>query len=200
MGSEPDADEGDVSRRRFLRTAALAALAVAVATTAASFLTLLRFLKPSEGFMPDWKGKLPRREEDGLLTFQGELVTPEEVTRALDERGEFIFMWYGPWHGEKQWMPGLIVRDSTGKLFSCSRKCTHEGCMAEFRESTEVTGTNFHHVWFCHCHDGVFDALNGGEVLNGPPPRPLPEFDVLFEDNPPAVRLPFQPGWWTEVP
>jgi Rieske Fe-S protein len=35
--------------------------------------------------------------------------------------------------------------------------------------------------FFCPCHNGVFDK--DGNVVSGPPPRPLDRFEVKVEDD-----------------
>ncbi len=48
------------------------------------------------------------------------------------------------------------------------QKCTHLGCTVPWREDED----RFH----CPCHGGVYDKK--GEVLAGPPPRPMDLFPV----------------------
>jgi len=49
-----------------------------------------------------------------------------------------------------------------------SKVCTHLGCIVEWRAKDRV--------FFCPCHNGVFDAR--GNVVSGPPPQGLPRLKV----------------------
>jgi cytochrome b6-f complex iron-sulfur subunit len=61
----------------------------------------------------------------------------------------------------------IVVRGRTGfKAFSAI--CTHLGCLVNWD-----TGR---HEFLCPCHAAVFDE--NGRVVSGPPPAPLPEYDV----------------------
>jgi Rieske Fe-S protein len=64
--------------------------------------------------------------------------------------------------------PGLIVKTPGGELRAFSARCTHLDCTVQYREDLE-------HIW-CACHNGHYD-LNGKNIA-GPPPQPLPAFDV----------------------
>ena len=64
--------------------------------------------------------------------------------------------------------PGLIVRTPRGEFRAFSARCTHLDCTVQYRDDLEE-------IW-CACHNGHFD-LSGRNVA-GPPPEPLPVFDV----------------------
>lgn len=64
--------------------------------------------------------------------------------------------------------PGLLVRTSGGAWKAFSAVCTHLNCTVQYRPETQQ-------IW-CACHNGTFD-LNG-QVMAGPPPKPLEEFQV----------------------
>jgi Rieske Fe-S protein len=59
----------------------------------------------------------------------------------------------------------LAVRLPDGRLVGWSAVCTHLACAVLWREEDNQLE--------CPCHDGVFDPATG-EVVAGPPPRPLP--------------------------
>ena len=59
----------------------------------------------------------------------------------------------------------LAIRLPDGRLVGWSAVCTHLACAVLWRQEDG-------HLE-CPCHDGVFDPATG-EVLAGPPPRPLP--------------------------
>lgn len=64
--------------------------------------------------------------------------------------------------------PGILIRTPGGELRAFSAICTHLACTVQYRE-------DLGHVW-CACHNGHYD-LNGVNIA-GPPPRPLPKYDV----------------------
>jgi thiosulfate dehydrogenase [quinone] large subunit len=65
--------------------------------------------------------------------------------------------------------PAWVVQPTSGTFVAFSAVCTHAGCPVQYDQST----TQF----VCPCHGGVYDARTG-QVLQGPPPRPLPRIPV----------------------
>lgn len=63
----------------------------------------------------------------------------------------------------------ILVRVSASEFVAFSQKCTHLSCAVIPRPDEGV----FH----CPCHEGVFD-LRTGNVIAGPPPRPLPRVAI----------------------
>jgi len=63
------------------------------------------------------------------------------------------------------------------KVFS--NACTHLSCRVTW--NTERNG------FFCPCHDGLFGL--DGEVLAGPPPRPLDQFETKIENGQISILL-----------
>lgn len=70
--------------------------------------------------------------------------------------------------------PAILVHLPGGELRAFSQKCTHLGCVVYFQPGTEELE--------CPCHEGFFDA-ESGEVLAGPPQRPLGRIDVEVRDG-----------------
>ena len=65
--------------------------------------------------------------------------------------------------------PAIGVRLEDGALVAYSSVCTHLACAVLWiKASGELE---------CPCHDGLFD-VHTGEVLAGPPPRPLPRIEL----------------------
>jgi cytochrome b6-f complex iron-sulfur subunit len=75
--------------------------------------------------------------------------------------------------------PGLLVKTPAGELRAFSARCTHLDCTVQYREDLA-------HIW-CACHNGHFD-LNGRNIA-GPPPQPLPVFDVNVRGEQIVVSL-----------
>jgi Rieske Fe-S protein len=59
--------------------------------------------------------------------------------------------------------PGLLVRAPDGDLRAFNAVCTHLDCTVQYKADTSQ-------IW-CACHNGVYDLA--GNVVSGPPPRPL---------------------------
>ncbi len=65
-----------------------------------------------------------------------------------------------------------LIRNEDGyKVFSSV--CTHLGC--------KVNWEAHRNRFYCPCHKGIFDVQ--GNVIEGPPPRPLDEFKVEIDKN-----------------
>jgi cytochrome b6-f complex iron-sulfur subunit len=59
--------------------------------------------------------------------------------------------------------PGLLIRTPDGELQAFSAICTHLDCTVQYKGDTSQ-------IW-CACHNGYYDLA--GNVVSGPPPRPL---------------------------
>ncbi|MFQ5606100.1 MAG: ubiquinol-cytochrome c reductase iron-sulfur subunit [bacterium] len=66
----------------------------------------------------------------------------------------------------------VLVNTNLG-LKAISTTCTHLGCKAYWEPENDR--------FFCPCHDGVFDV--NGNVVSGPPPRPLESNPVEVDEN-----------------
>ncbi len=67
----------------------------------------------------------------------------------------------------------IVLVNSGNGFIALSTTCTHLGC------STYWVPEKSHS--FCPCHDGYFDV--NGNVVSGPPPRPLDKFEVFVDEN-----------------
>ncbi|MCZ7602824.1 MAG: Rieske (2Fe-2S) protein [Melioribacteraceae bacterium] len=66
----------------------------------------------------------------------------------------------------------FLVRTNDGfKVFSAT--CTHLGCKIKWEGHRDR--------FYCACHQGIFSP--SGEVVSGPPPRALDEFEVEVDGN-----------------
>jgi menaquinol-cytochrome c reductase iron-sulfur subunit len=63
---------------------------------------------------------------------------------------------------------GFVIRnsDDSDDLFILNSTCTHLACTVNWSENDQV--------FLCPCHDAKFSPQ--GDVLDGPPPRPLDRF------------------------
>jgi len=65
--------------------------------------------------------------------------------------------------------PAYVVHPSGNTFVAFSAVCTHAGCPVRYDASTLQ--------FVCPCHGGAYDARTG-QVLQGPPPSPLPSIAV----------------------
>lgn len=64
--------------------------------------------------------------------------------------------------------PALLISTAEGELRAFSAICTHLTCTVQYESDSGTL--------YCPCHNGRFDLA--GNVLSGPPPRPLEEYTV----------------------
>lgn len=67
----------------------------------------------------------------------------------------------------------FIVRAREGYFYAVSAVCTHLGCIANWKSEEGIIA--------CPCHGSKFDR--GGNVLEGPAPRPLPRFAMTLDEQ-----------------
>lgn len=70
--------------------------------------------------------------------------------------------------------PCILVRRPGGEFAAFSQKCTHLSCAVYYSAERDRLE--------CPCHEGYFSAANG-RVLQGPPPRPLPQVALEQEGD-----------------
>ncbi len=68
--------------------------------------------------------------------------------------------------------PTMVARRN-GELTALSAVCTHLGCIVAFNPAAET--------FQCPCHGGKYDR--DGNVIAGPPPKPLERLDIKIEDD-----------------
>jgi len=64
--------------------------------------------------------------------------------------------------------PALLIYTAEGELRAFSAICTHLTCTVRYESDTATL--------LCPCHNGRFDLA--GNVISGPPPRPLEAYEV----------------------
>lgn len=75
--------------------------------------------------------------------------------------------------------PGILILKAGGdpadlqSYVAFSAVCTHLGCTVQYRSDLKI-------IW-CACHNGHYD-LNGN-VISGPPPKPLPKYRVAIKGD-----------------
>jgi Rieske Fe-S protein len=64
--------------------------------------------------------------------------------------------------------PAILVDGADGQLHAFTAVCTHLNCTVRYETDTGTL--------YCPCHNGRFDLA--GNVISGPPPKPLEVYDV----------------------
>ncbi len=70
--------------------------------------------------------------------------------------------------------PYMLIRLAENKWKVFEQKCTHLSCSVLYNHEKSVIE--------CPCHKGLFDPEDGS-VIQGPPPRPLPQLSVVIKEN-----------------
>ncbi len=77
------------------------------------------------------------------------------------------------WITNEEELSLYILTDNGRDYVAMSNICTHLGCRVRW-----IAEKN---QFFCPCHNGVFSKT--GEVISGPPPKPLNRYQVKIENN-----------------
>jgi menaquinol-cytochrome c reductase iron-sulfur subunit len=67
----------------------------------------------------------------------------------------------------------FVLRKASGQVIVFSNVCTHLSCHVAWKSDLQE--------YVCPCHDGHF-AIDG-EVVSGPPPRPLDAYETKIEQG-----------------
>lgn len=70
--------------------------------------------------------------------------------------------------------PAILIRTTDGDFKAFTAVCTHLDCTVQYKPETSQ-------IW-CACHNGLYDLA--GNVVSGPPPRPLESFAVNLRGDP----------------
>lgn len=120
-------------------------------------LTVLSWVPPTVAYL------FPKSTGETEKVFVNPSGKPITVSAVLEE-GSIIGLAFGH--------PTVVV-DYKGDLRAFSAVCTHLGCIVQWKKET---GT-----FLCPCHAGRFDA--NGNVISGPPPKPLPHYGLKVVAN-----------------
>jgi menaquinol-cytochrome c reductase iron-sulfur subunit len=83
-----------------------------------------------------------------------------------------------PWAGQTARTSLWLRRDGPSAFVAFAVNCTHLGCPVTWRPDASI--------FLCPCHGGVY--YGDGTVAGGPPPRPLPRYDVRVEAGAVQIR------------
>ena len=153
----------EVDRRKFLSRATLtigAALAVGWAVPGVAYV-----LSPAE-------------KQDGEAEWIP-LGGADKVELGIPSLFKARIVRTNAWVSSEEEVAVYVITQDGRNFRGFSNICTHLGCRV--RWVAEQGG------FFCPCHNAVFGP--DGEVLAGPPPRPLDEFDLKVEDGQIFVSL-----------
>ncbi len=70
-------------------------------------------------------------------------------------------------------MPAIVINSREKGYVAFSRVCTHLGCLVKYDKEKAL--------FICPCHAGEFDL--DGNVVSGPPPKPLRKLAVKVEGD-----------------
>lgn len=68
----------------------------------------------------------------------------------------------------------ILIRTANGEYHAYGQKCTHLACPVYYSRDYQRLE--------CPCHEGAFDVATGN-VLYGPPPRPLDTIEIEVRDG-----------------
>ncbi len=91
----------------------------------------------------------------------------ETVQIAIDDPSPL------PWAGQTTRTSVWLRREGQATFTAFAVNCTHLACPVGWQVQAQI--------FLCPCHGGVFYA--DGSVAAGPPPRPLPRYDVRVQDG-----------------
>lgn len=77
------------------------------------------------------------------------------------------------WIVNEEEITAYALTENGRDFIALSNICTHLGCRVRWVADQGR--------FFCPCHNGVFDK--NGNVVSGPPPRPLDRYEVKIENN-----------------
>ena len=77
------------------------------------------------------------------------------------------------WIVEEDEISAYVLTNNGRDYAALSNICTHLACRVRWIADREQ--------FFCPCHNGVFDKA--GNVVSGPPPRPLDRYEIRIEEG-----------------
>ena len=77
------------------------------------------------------------------------------------------------WIVDQRELSFYVLTEDGRNYVAMSNICTHLGCRVRWIEDQQQ--------FFCPCHNAAFDKA--GEVMTGPPPRPLDQYEVKVEED-----------------
>lgn len=111
----------------------------------------------------------------GVLTIVGHLPSGAQVKAVPVARvGELAENAWKVFDFPDQYAQGILINFPGKGLVAYSDVCTHLSCAVTYQQDRKQL--------HCPCHEGYFDAATG-DVLAGPPTRPLPLIELAVQDG-----------------
>ncbi|HET9999326.1 MAG TPA: ubiquinol-cytochrome c reductase iron-sulfur subunit [Ktedonobacteraceae bacterium] len=111
----------------------------------------------------------------GVLTIVGNLPSGAQVKAVPIARvGELAENGWKVFDFPDQYAQGILINLPGKGLVAYSDVCTHLSCAVTYQKESKQL--------YCPCHEGFFEASTG-EVLAGPPTRPLPLIELAVQDE-----------------
>lgn len=107
---------------------------------------------------PVWRYLLPERRDDAAAKVA-------VARRDLPQGKAHFFSFRG--------QPAVALQAAPGQFVALSAVCTHLGCIVQWLPEKQE--------FLCPCHAGRFNTE--GQVLGGPPPKPLALLPLTVEDD-----------------
>jgi Rieske Fe-S protein len=146
-------------RRKFL--VRISACGAAVSAVLVGYSVVRSFVSPA----------LPQPQVDGWVKVADDIAL---LDVGVPIRVNFVQAQQDAWV-ESRTLNGVWLFTEDGDKFKAyNGHCTHLGCSYVYDKALKH--------FFCPCHRGQFDVKTG-EVLAGPPPRPLDELQVEIRDS-----------------
>jgi len=110
----------------------------------------------------------------GVLAIIGNLPSGDNVQSvAVAKVGELAENGWKVFNFPDQYAQGILINLPGRGLVAYSDVCTHLSCAVLYQGDGKL---------HCPCHEGLFDARTG-DVLAGPPTRPLPLIQLAIQDG-----------------
>ncbi len=110
----------------------------------------------------------------GFLAILGHLPSGPDVRAvAIAKEGELGVNEWRVFNFPDQYAQGILINLPGKGLVAYSDVCTHLSCAVQYIGNGQL---------HCPCHEGLFDATTGN-VLAGPPTRPLPLIQLAVENS-----------------
>lgn len=157
MQAEEKNSENQVSRQNFLKTA-IAAIG--------GFISL-GLVIPAIAYIIG--PALQRREQQELIR----LGSVSKVELGEPTLFKVSVQRSTGWITNEEEISAYVYTENGRDFIALSNVCTHLGCRVRWISDQSE--------FFCPCHNGVFDK--NGNVVSGPPPRPLDQYEVSLDND-----------------
>jgi rieske iron-sulfur protein len=178
-GSEPQEENGKITRRRFTLGVLLAALVVALG----SLISMLKVLAPKKkggGYVatvaPGDRLVYAKGSQQGNLlkasafkVGDAVLAYPQGKTKNRANIVQLIRL------NESEYKPPTRLKYTDQGFVAYSAICTHLGCIVSWVKSQQHPAASYTE---CFCHNSIYDPTRGAKVIGGPAPLPLAQIGV----------------------